>query len=173
MIKSFQRCGFAGIILYSSFLTPLASVAQAAEVLAVESDRSIVLTMPASPGAVIIGNPSIADVSVNADKLFVHGRAFGQTNLIIMDLQGNEIMHYDLVVRNSAESVVAVYSPGAQLGTVGPARRSYTCLPNCEAQFQIGDEVTYFSTTIKQAEDKLKLGTGNESAEAAAPAAPQ
>ena len=173
MIKSFQRCGFAGFILYTSFLTPFANVAQATEVLAVESDRSIVLTMPASPGAVIIGNPSIADVSVNADKLFVHGRAFGQTNLIIMDLQGNEIMHYDLVVRNSAESVVAVYGPGDQFKAGGPTRRSYTCLPNCEAQFQIGDEEKFFSTTIGQAQDKLKFGTGNQSAEAAAPAAPQ
>ena len=170
MIKSLKCCGLAGVVLSSALLLSMGGNANAAEVLAVESDRSIMITMPASPGAIVIGNPSIADVSVNGDKLFLHGRGFGQTNLIVMDLNGNKIMDYDLVVRNSAESVVAVYSPGS---LVGPLRRSYTCLPNCEAQLQVGDDPTFFAATHKQNEDKLKLGTGNATAEAAAPAAPQ
>ncbi len=173
MIKSLKCCGLAGVVLSSALLLSMGGNANAAEVLAVESDRSIMVTLPASPGAIVIGNPSIADVSVNGDKLFLHGRGFGQTNLIVMDLNGNKIMDYDLVVRNSAESVVAVYAPGGFLGTTGPIRRSYTCLPNCEAQMQVGDALDHFSATFSQNTDKLKLGTGSTTAEAAAPAAPQ
>ena len=173
MIKSLKCCGLAGVVLSSAFLSSMGGNANAAEVLAVESDRSIMVTLPASPGAIVIGNPSIADVSVNGDKLFLHGRSFGQTNLIVMDLNGNKIMDYDLVVRNAAESVVAVYTPGAAFTTTGVLRRSYTCLPNCEAQMQVGDDNTFFGAILTQNSDKLKLGTGSQTAEAAAPAAPQ
>jgi Pilus formation protein N terminal region len=173
MFKSLQCCGLAGVVLSSAFLLSMGGNANAGEVLAVESDRSIMVSLPASPGAIVIGNPSIADVSVNGDKLFVHGRGFGQTNLIVMDLNGNKVMDYELVVRNAAESVVAVYTPGVTFGGSGALRRSYTCLPNCEAQMQVGDDNVFFSNTLIQNSEKLKLGTGNQTAEAAAPAAPQ
>jgi Pilus formation protein N terminal region len=173
MIKSLKCCGLAGVVLSSAFLSSMGGNANAAEVLAVETDRSMMLTLSASPGAIVIGNPSIADVSVNGDKLFLHGRGFGQTNLIVMDLNGNKIMDYDLVVRNSSQSTVAVYTPGTVFGGDGPGRRSYTCLPNCEAQMQVGDDDSYFTRTLTQNSVKLKLGTGSQTAEAAAPAAPQ
>ena len=173
MKKSLRICGLAGVVLLSAQMLQMGGVASAAEVIAVETDRSIMMNLPASPGAIVIGNPSIADVSVNGDKIFLHGRGFGQTNLIVLDLDGKKIMDYDLVVRNSADSVVAVYSPGGFYNSDGPTRRSYTCLPNCEAQFQVGDDTSFFNNTISQTGDKLKLGTGSQTAEAAAPAAPQ
>ena len=61
------------------------------------------MSLPTAPGAIVIGNPSIADVSIQGQNIFIHGRSFGQTNLIILDLQGNQVANFDLMVKHTAE----------------------------------------------------------------------
>jgi hypothetical protein len=127
------------------------------------------LTVQASPGAVIIGNPSIADASLHLDKVFVHGRSFGQTNLIILDQRGEPIAQFDVMVKHTNESAMAVYK-----GTLeGVRRKSYACWPLCEADMQTGDDLTYNAGIITSNMTKTKFATGEESSEAKAPAAPQ
>lgn len=146
--------------------TALASAAQAAELLTVESDKSKMISVSAMPGAVIVGNPSIADVSLQGTKVFVHGKSFGETNLIILDLDGNQIANFDVVTKHSADSTVALFKAGN--------RFSYTCMPNCEAQMQIGDPKYWMSDEIGgEVKTKFEIATGQKSAEADAPKAPQ
>ncbi len=147
----------------------LSGHALADQALDVEIDSSRMLTVQANPGAVIVGNPSIADVSLHLDKVFVHGRSFGQTNLIILDQKGEPIGQFDIMVKHTAESAVAVYEgTGAVV-----MRRSYTCWPLCEADMQVGDGFERFDGIIKGNMAKTKFATGEESSEAKAPAAPQ
>jgi Flp pilus assembly secretin CpaC len=147
-----------------------ASSAFAAQVLEVQVDKSRMLTLPAQPGAIVVGNPSIADVTTNGDKLFVHGRTFGETNLMILDINGNTILEYNLVTRHVNETAVAVFK-GSTFG--GTTRQSFTCYPICEADIQVGDDPIYFGTTIAAASKKTELATGSDTAEAKAPPAPQ
>jgi hypothetical protein len=158
-------------VLAGIALSPLiGGMAFAAEqTLDVEIDQSRMLTMQASPGAVIIGNPSIADASLHLDKVFVHGRSFGQTNLIILDQKGEPIAQFDIMVKHTAESAVAVYEGTGQV----VIRRSYTCWPLCEAEMQTGDGFEFNEGIIKGNTAKTKFATGEESSEAKAPAAPQ
>lgn len=137
----------------------------AGQVLSVEVDKSHILTLPSTPGAIVIGNPAIADVSIQGQKIFIHGRSFGQTNLTILDLEGNQIANFDLIGKHTQVSTVAVFR--------GPLRQSYSCSTLCESQIQVGDDPAYFDFLRKETEDKFKLATGSKSAEAEAPAAPQ
>jgi hypothetical protein len=147
----------------------LGGTALAGQALDIEIDHSRMLTMQANPSAVIVGNPSIADVSLHLDKLFVHGRSFGQTNLIILDQKGEPIAQFDLMVKHTAQSALSLYG-----GTdAGVSRKSYTCWPLCESEMQTGDNFIYNDGIIKGNSAKTKFATGEETAEAKAPAAAQ
>ena len=153
----------------------LSSMALAQQLISVEIDHSQMISISTNPGAVVIGNPSIADVSIQGDKMFIHGRTFGQTNLIVLDLEGNEIMSYELAVKHVSSTALAVFrGDGAGVyGGGGVARFSYSCAPFCEATLQTGDQKGFFDDNLGQASSKTKFATGSETAEAKAPAAPQ
>jgi Flp pilus assembly secretin CpaC len=147
------------------FGLPLIPAYAGSQVLAVEVDESQILQLPKAPGAIVIGNPSIADVSIQGQKIFVHGRGFGQTNLTILDLEGNQMANFSLVGVHSQPTSIAVFR--------GPERFSYSCYPNCETQVQVGDNSGYVSNTAGQLSAKMGLANGSTIAEAAAPQAPQ
>lgn len=140
------------------------------QTLDIEVDQSRMLTVQANPGAVIVGNPSIADVSLHLDKVFVHGRSFGQTNLIILGQNGEPIAQFDLIVKHTAESALTLYESTPQAGV---SRHSYSCWPLCESEMAVGDDFAYTDGVIKGNSSKTKFATGEESSEAKAPAAAQ
>ena len=78
----------------------------------VELNKTEVVYLPANAGAVVIGNPEIADVSVHsANTIFVVGRGYGETNLIVLDAAGHKIMDADIqVVNNLPASGVRIYN---------------------------------------------------------------
>lgn len=95
-----------------------------------------------SPAAtVIIGNPAIADVTIQDPKtLILTGKAFGVTNLIILDSVGNPI----------ADTLVDVVQQEADLMTVymGTARTTLVCDPVCQPTLMLGDDPSYTSQAI-------------------------
>ncbi len=140
-------------------------LANAGQMLEIQADETQMMTIPASPGAVIIGNPSIADVSIDGDRVFVHGRGFGQTTLLILDPEGKQLASFDISVKHTQVSNVAVFK--------GIDRESYSCAPYCETELQIGDNIDHFKNVSDAIMKKLEISTGSKSAEAKAPAAPQ
>lgn len=141
------------------------SVAWAGQALSVENDQSQMLVLSSEPGSIVVGNPAIVDVSVQGSKMFVHGRSFGTTNVIVMDLDGKQIANMDVSVSHSVDNTVAVFR--------GPSRFSYNCADRCETELQVGDLDTHFSAISGQMKSKLELATGQQSAKSAAPPAPQ
>ena len=137
----------------------------AAQKLEVQVDKSRMLTISGVAGAIVVGNPSIADVTTNGDKVFVHGRNFGETNLLILDLQGKTIAEFDLITNHRNDPAVSVYKANG--------RFSYSCYPLCESDMQVGDNILYFKSLIEEAADKTEFATGSETSEAKAPTAPQ
>jgi Pilus formation protein N terminal region len=142
-----------------------ATVASAGQFLEIQADESKMISLNAAPGAVILGNPSIADVSIDGNRVFLHGRGYGQTSLLILDANGTELASFDLAIKHTQVSNVALFR--------GPARFSYSCAPNCETELQIGDDAENFKTLSEQWQKKTEIATGSKTAEAKAPAAPQ
>ena len=140
------------------------SAALAAQELIIKTDQTQLISISGTPGAVVIGNPSIADATVHGDKIFVHGRAFGSTNLIILDENGNQLTALDITVQLGGQNNLALYKAGS--------RYSYVCAPTCEATLQSGDLPDWFADISKMDGKKSGTATGKSSADSeAAPAA--
>src|SRR5690606_22683345 len=65
-------------------------------------DQSALLSTVATPRVVIVGNPSIADVSLQGSRLVITGRSYGSTNLILLDQNGSTISEMPLTVVSDA-----------------------------------------------------------------------
>lgn len=138
---------------------------QAAEAIVVETDQTLMVSIPAVPGAVVIGNPSIADVSMQGTKMFILGRNFGTTNIYILDNDGNPMATFDVSVKHTTENTLALFK--------GTLRHSYNCAPLCESELQVGDNIDYTKILGDQIKSKMELATGDDSAKSEAPPAPQ
>ena len=105
----------------------------------VDLDRTSVVRLPASASAVVVGNPSIADIAVHStDTLLVLGRSYGSTNILAMDALGRIITDTTVHVGASrGRSNVRVFQ-GAN------SRKTYACEPDCLPAPQLGDDAEHF-----------------------------
>ena len=98
--------------------------ARAADLI-VKYDQSQLLRLPRPVAEIIIGNPTIADVTVQSGKLLViTGKSFGITNIIALDAERNVIRDQRVLVQRDE-----VKSVNLQKGT---QRQSYNCSPQSE-----------------------------------------
>ena len=116
-----------------AFTPGFASAGPASGHYSVELNKTEVVYLPSSAGAVVIGNPAIADVSIHsANTIFVVGRGFGETNLVVLNAAGHKIMDADIqVVNNLPAHGVRVYN--------GSDRETYSCAPYCQPSPVLGD----------------------------------
>lgn len=125
-----------------------AITASAADDLIVKYDQSQLLRLPRPAAEIIIGNPAIADISVQSGNLLVvTGKTFGITNIIALDAERNVIQDQRILVKRDEAKVVNL-----QRGT---QRQSYNCTPQCNPSITVGDEQGYFDTISKAAEKKI------------------
>jgi Flp pilus assembly secretin CpaC len=74
-------------------------------------DEARVLKLPDRVATIIIGNPLIADASLQANgMLVVTGKGYGATNLLALDRQGRVVMDKSLQVTGPGQgNVITVY----------------------------------------------------------------
>ena len=119
----------------------------------VKADEAQVVPLVSSPTTVIVGNPSIADVSIqNGNLLVVMGRSYGSTNIIALNASGDQIAHFELAVTTSGTHEVSLYK--------GSARASYNCAPRCEAELNVGDDPNRFKAILEQQTGKIGIANG-------------
>jgi len=108
----------------------------------VELNKTELVRLNGSASAVVVGNPQIADVSVHSDRtLFVVGRSFGETNIIVMDGAGDVIMNANVQVTSSLPvNGVRVYN-----GTHAN-RSTFNCSPYCLPAPVLGDNPEFIIT---------------------------
>lgn len=126
--------------------------------LIVRYDQSQLLRLPRPATEIIIGNPSIADVSMQGGNLLVvTGKTFGITNIIALDADRNVIQDQRIMVERDDQKVVNLHK--------GSTRSTFACTPKCEPTLTIGDDKTYFETVLKH--NGEKTGFSNTAAESA------
>lgn len=115
----------------------------AAPPVVVTVDRAKVYRISRPASTVIIGNPSIADATVEDDRtLVLTGRSFGVTNLIVLDAQGEPIVDETIVVRGHETNTVRIYRRSQ--------RETLACAPVCEPTLTIGDNAESFGFASDQ-----------------------
>jgi Flp pilus assembly secretin CpaC len=142
--------GAASIALAGS---ALGGAARAQEVIDVTIDFAKVLRLDHQAKTIVVGNPGIADASVEDDKTVVlTGKAAGTTNIIVLDAKGEEI----------ANAVLRVSSNVRQLTTVfyGSHRQTFSCAPTCEQVILVGDEPTVFKNATEQIQGRQQFANG-------------
>lgn len=123
------------------------AVAADAADLIVRYDQSQLLRLPRPVSEVIIGNPSIADVTVQGGNLLVvTGKTFGVTNIIALDADRNVIQDQRVVVDQDDRRTVVLFK--------GPLRHTYTCAPTCSPALVIGDNPAFFDEVTKASQTK-------------------
>ena len=109
------------------------------------------------PGTIVIGNPGIADVTLNGKQLFIHGKAPGSTNVMIIDVNGNKMSDLDLTVANSYRNMVSVFSGSAKGAAT---RNTFSCVPDCEPAMVAGDSSDFLAATIADNNQRTAFATG-------------
>ena len=116
--------------------------ATAEEVINVFIDQARIAKVPERTTTMVVGNPLIADVSIQAGgTMVVTGKGYGVTNLIALDRAGKVLSDQRVQVKSAVDNVV-VYR--------GIARESYSCAPDCERRITLGDSPEYFDSTLNE-----------------------
>jgi len=151
--SAWERCRryafFVALALSSAVMTPRSG---AAETVTVVLDQAQLMQLPDGVGTIIIGNPLIADVSLQAGgTMVITGKGYGATNLIALDRTGATVMRTTIQVVGARDAVV-VYR--------GVERESYSCTPTCERRITLGDTPPYFDSTLAQAGTRSNTAGG-------------
>jgi Flp pilus assembly secretin CpaC len=118
--------------------------------LTMDQVRPFKLEQPAQD--IIVGNPSIADVTVQDNQnLLLFGKAPGLTNIYIFNEKGETIDNLIIRVRSPSSDMLTFYR--------GTARTTYNCTTNCEATITVGDDAAIFSGVSSQVKNKLSQAT--------------
>ena len=126
------------------------SATAASNVVQVLVDQATLVRLDRPAAEIVVGNPSIADVSVQSGKvLVVTGKSFGETNLIIMDADGKVVANRQLIVQEPRTGFVTMYR--------GSARQTLHCAPYCTPPLVIGDTPDIFGTISSQISTKQSI----------------
>lgn len=140
------------VILASLLCLP--AISASAKDLVVRYDQSQLLRLSRPASAIIVGNPSIADVTLqDGNLLVVTGKTFGITNIIALDANQKIIKDQRVLVERDDRRVVNLHK--------GSTRYTYACTPNCEPTLTIGDDTTFFKAVKDANASKRDFSEGS------------
>ena len=132
----------AGLLLAPAIA--LADPAPETKSIAVNVDQAKLVKLPSKVATIVVGNPLIADVTLQPGGLIVvTGKGYGATNFIAMDRAGEVLVDRQIQVEGPTDQLVTVYR--------GVERESYTCMPICQRRVTLGDGDGYFKAAMDQA----------------------
>ncbi len=116
----------------------------APDAIEVNVDQAKLVKLPARVATIVVGNPLIADVTLQSGGLVVvTGKGYGATNFIAMDRAGEVLVDRVIQVEGPTDKVVTIYR--------GVDRESYSCMPICQRRVTLGDGEGYFKSAMDQA----------------------
>jgi Flp pilus assembly secretin CpaC len=146
--KRLHSYAFAALLVAA---TAFASTTSAADnTLIVLLDQAKLVKMPDRVATIVIGNPLIADVSLQPGSMMVvTGKSYGLTNVMALDRSGAVLMEKSVRVLGQRDNVVVMYR--------GVERESYNCAPICEKSITLGDTGTFFDSMLAQGVNRTGL----------------
>jgi Pilus formation protein N terminal region len=154
--RLFGRANCRPLLWLSAVLcvVALTSAGYAADQISVPIDKARILHLPDRAATIVIGNPLIADLSIQPGGLAViTGKSYGETNFVVLDRAGVVLTekNVEVTVANDQSSVV-VYR--------GAERETYNCAPDCSRSAALGDAPDIFETTMKQIANRNNAAGG-------------
>nr|WP_229194254.1 pilus assembly protein N-terminal domain-containing protein [Bradyrhizobium acaciae] len=135
----------------------LATAAPDPDRIAVNVDQAKLVKLPGGIATIVVGNPLIADVTLqNGGVVVVTGKGYGATNFIALDRTGQVLVDRQIQVEGPTDQLVTVYR--------GVDRETYSCMPVCQRRITLGDGETYFKSTMDQAGSLNSQASGSSAA---------
>jgi Flp pilus assembly secretin CpaC len=101
----------------------------------VTMNQAKILKLSRAADTIVIGNPDIADASVqDASTIVLTGKGFGVTNLVVFDQDGEPIVDEQITVARSTASTVRIYRRASV--------QTLSCTPYCEGSYKTEAERT-------------------------------
>ena len=105
------------------------------------SIRPSLLKLPERTTTLVIGNPLIADASVQPGGVVViTAKSYGMTNLVALDRAGDTLAEYPIQVIGPGDATVVIYR--------GIERETYSCATICEKRITLGDSAPIFGANL-------------------------
>ena len=116
-------------------------------------DHARLVKIPAGTETLIIGNPTIADVTLlkQNNLMILTPKSFGETNFIALDKDGSPVAESMIQVINGTDALVVQR---------GMDRQSYSCAPRCQPTERLGDDDKYLQQVASQAQAHATRLTG-------------
>ena len=115
------------------WIVALAAPAYAADQISVALDKARILHLPDRAATIVIGNPLIADISIQPGGLaIITGKSYGETNFVVLDRGGIVLAEKTIEVTFPNEQSLVVVYRGVDRGT-------YSCTPDCSPRLTLGD----------------------------------
>lgn len=141
---------FAAALILSVPLLP----AKAAEVIDVVLDQVKIIQLPENTITLVIGNPLVVDVTMlrGNNKMILTGKAFGQTQIVALDMAGEAI----------GESLIKVSADDTKNLIVqrGLECESYHCHQRCQLTYALGDSTRHMGETAGQIQSRNGIMAG-------------
>jgi Flp pilus assembly secretin CpaC len=153
-----SRAGaFSLISLIAAGMALCPAAASADDTIAVNVDQAKLVKLPERISTIVVGNPLIADVTLQpGGMVVVTGKGYGATNVIAMNRTGEVLVDRVIQVGAPTDQVVTIYR--------GVDRESYSCMPTCQRRVTLGDSENYFKSAIDQAGTLNSQASGASSA---------
>lgn len=144
MARSGRKARLGAVALFVT-VVPAAS-----QTLTVNVDAATLAAVPERVATIIVGNPLIADVSLQPGRLLVvTGKSYGSTNLLALDSAGAVLMERNIQVKEARDATLHLFR--------GVVRETYSCTPNCERRITLGDTPSYFNETLGQSASRNNM----------------
>ena len=105
--------------------TAFAMPATAGEPLQITLNKTTILRLAGNASTVTVGEPAVAAISVESPRLiFIVGKEAGETNLLILGANNEELHNFDIVVVPEGQRHLTVHRGSTEVTT-------YNCNPRC------------------------------------------
>ncbi|MEZ5937213.1 MAG: pilus assembly protein N-terminal domain-containing protein [Hyphomonadaceae bacterium] len=126
-----------------------------AETFKVQVDQTIPLRLNAPAHTVVLGNATIVDVALHDPMtLLVTGKAYGATNLLVLDEAGRSVYSNTVAVANNEAVGELTINTGGKLYT-------YSCLDKCRATPKVGDDGQFYGEIMSSVSTKTAAAQGH------------
>lgn len=118
-------------------------------------DQTVTLQLASPADSVVIGNATIADVSVHdPNTLLITGKAFGSTNILVLGRGGRTIYSNMIAVTGGAADQLTIVR--------GPGTYTYSCIDKCRGTPVVGDAPAHFDEIMKSVETMSGSAKGGQ-----------
>ena len=130
------RAGLSPLYLLSALVIAVAiarpAVAAPNEPIIIPLDQAKLMQLPDRASTVVVGNPLIADLTIQPGGLgVITAKGYGATNFIVLDKSGAVLTEKTVEVHGPTDNTVVVYS--------AQTRQTYSCTPDCSPRITLGD----------------------------------